>query len=406
MILVFVVALIPRVGWGLYRFSQGSSAALEFGDEQQYWMMAESLQSGTGLVDELGFRATRMPFYPGVMSLFVGFEHGVAWAKGVQWLLGAIGATLVVGAGATWFGLRVGLIAGLLVAVDPFLVFFSSLLLTETGFVVLLAGFWWIMGSILESRGPTIGRWIWTGAVASLCVYQRESSLGLVLATIGIVVIFKRFSRRDMIGAATAVVCIVLALLPWAMRNKRIVGEWCWLTTRGGISLYDGVGPQATGASDLGDVKQMPAVAGLSEIEWNRFFLNESSKAIQENPGRIAMLAATKMSRMWNPFPNVGSYQSSLFQWVSVIWFLPTMLLALVGAVLVCRSPATGGIKTTLFLLLPAVYLSLVHCFFVGSVRYRLGALPCLHILSAFALVALVDRLRNGVSFGGQSVGK
>jgi hypothetical protein len=45
------------------------------------------------------------------------------------------------------------------------------------------------------------------------------------------------------------------------------------------------------------------------------------------------------------------------------------------------------------FLLLPALYLSALHSLFVGSVRYRLGAMPMIEILAALAVVALADRL-------------
>ena len=48
-----------------------------------------------------------------------------------------------------------------------------------------------------------------------------------------------------------------------------------------------------------------------------------------------------------------------------------------------------------LFLLLPALYLSALHNLFVGSVRYRLSAMPMLEVLAAVALIALVDWVRG-----------
>ena len=47
-------------------------------------------------------------------------------------------------------------------------------------------------------------------------------------------------------------------------------------------------------------------------------------------------------------------------------------------------------------LLLPALYISALHTLFVGSVRYRLPAMPMLEMLAAFALVALFDRRGTG----------
>ena len=120
-----------------------------------------------------------------------------------------------------------------------------------------------------------------------------------------------------MLGVAVSAIMVVASLVPWAARSRYVTGDWCWLTHRGGISLYDGVGPQATGESNLGDIKAMPAVAGLSEVEWNRWFLKESFRAMREDPGRILRLAGIKLARTWNPLPNVETYQSRSIRFIS-----------------------------------------------------------------------------------------
>ncbi len=129
---LFVLALVLRGGWGTYRLVNAPDpSVLEFPDEQQYWMMAGSLQSGEGLRDELEFRATRMPLYPALLSVFTGLDRGVILAKVFQWAIGALAAVVIGVAAAVLFDRRVGLMAGVLVAFDPFFIFFSSLLLTE-----------------------------------------------------------------------------------------------------------------------------------------------------------------------------------------------------------------------------------------------------------------------------------
>ena len=397
-IAVFVIALLLRAGWGIYRFSVAAdSAALEFDDEQQYWNMAQSFRAGAGLQDELGFLATRMPLYPAALSLVVKLPYGVGVAKVCHWIIGAAAAALSAGMASAFFGRRVGILAGLLVAFDPFLVFFSSLLLTESAFVATLVGLTWAMFPLLRGHGDSLGRWVLVGLLASLTVYVRESGLGLVLVLLGFVALCRRFDRRSLIGTACVLGIVIAALFPWALRNKRILGEWCWLTTRGGLSLYDGVGPQATGESNLGNVKQMPAVQGKNEAEWNRYFLDKSVEAIRDDPGRILRLAGVKVTRMWNPLPNVKTYQSPFVRVVSVAWMLPLFLSAIVGTVLLWRSGPYGPLFT-LFMLLPGIYLTLLHSLFVGSIRYRLGAMPMLEILAAVAVVSLLEYGRGGVT--------
>ena len=125
----------------------------------------------------------------------------------------------------------------------------------------------------------------------------------------------------------------------------------------------------------------MEAVQELSEVEWNRYFWDKSMTIIKGDPGRIARLATVKFARMWNPIPNVETYQSLLIRTVSVLWTLPTFLLALIGTYLLWRMENHFSRKILLWLLLPALYYSAIHSLFIGSIRYRLGAIPMLEML-------------------------
>ena len=395
-LIVFLVALAARAGWGTHRLIRAPDAsALEFPDEQQYWSSAVGLWNGQGLRDELGFRATRMPLYPSVLAPFTAYPHGVITAKAVHWLIGAAAAAFTAALATTLFDRRVGVLAGALVALDPFLVFSSSLLLTETPYLCVAIALWWLLAAAIRSDRVPLRRWLLIGVLGASCVYLRESSLGLYLAGLAFVVCCRRFEPRSTGGVAAAAVFMVASLVPWAVRNRQITGEWRWLTTRAGISLYDGVGPTATGSSDLGDIKQMPAVRSLTETEWNRYFLDESVRAIRGDPVRVVRLAGVKLARTWNPMPNVDAYQSRFVRFVSAAWTMPTFALALLGTILLPIGHGYAGARWAMFLLLPAFYLSLVHSLFVGSVRYRLGAIPMLEVLAAFACITLFDSLRR-----------
>ncbi len=388
-LLIFLVAVAARGAWGTLRFLRaGDPAALEFPDEQDYWSIADSLAREGRLVGEHGFRALRMPGYPAFLALFAAGRGGVVAAKIAQWILAALAAPLAAALGARLAGRWVGLIAGLFVAFDPFLVFFSSLLLTESLVVTALLAVW-LVGWDLQRRESRAGygRWVAVGALAATCVLIRESTLGLCLLWMVFLVVRRRFDRRGIGGVVLSGGVVLLALLPWAVRNQRVTGQWCWLTNRGGISLYDAVGPQANGASDLGDIKQMDAVAGLDEVAWNRYFLDASYRCIREQPGRIARLAIAKIRRTWNPLPNVGSYQSTLVRWISAGWTLGVYVLAVIGAIGLRRRAGDAAA-----LLLPAGYVLILHSVFIGSVRYRLVAMPMLELLAAVGVVMLFMR--------------
>ncbi|MDO8631663.1 MAG: glycosyltransferase family 39 protein [Phycisphaerales bacterium] len=395
---VFAVALAARAGWGVFRMMRSPEpVALEFPDEEQYWMMARSFAEGHGLRDELGFRATRMPLYPGFLALFVELPGGAAYARAVQWIIGAMAASLTAGLATSLAGRRIGAIAGLMVALDPFLIFFASLLLTETLFITSLCGLWWLLARVIRrGEGHSFaGTWLAIGALASLCVYARESSLGLILAALLFVALMRRFDHRVLAGTATVLGVVVISLIPWVVRNHSLTGDWCWLTYRGGISLYDGVGPRATGESDLGDIKQSPAVRDLGEAEWDRHFRREAIAAIKADPARVLRLAGAKLLRMWNPFPNVETYRSAAVRAVSAAWTIPLFALAVGGAFAWSITTRGHGFCLTLFLLLPAFYLSALHSLFIGSVRYRLPAMPMIAVLAATGLSFLLFGRRS-----------
>lgn len=387
---IFLLAFALRAGWGVIRLAQ-SGAALEFPDEQQYWLMGKSLASGGGLRDELGFRATRMPLYPALLSVFAMPPNGTYAAVAFHWVLGALAAVLTARLGQQIAGRRAGVMAGLLVAVDPFLVFFSSLLLTETPFIVALLALWLLLARMLVDEA-TLPRWVAAGALAAVGVYLRESSLALVIATV-LFMVFCLRTRAAVLGAIGAMGIVFAALLPWATRNKLVTGSFTLLTHRGGISLYDGVRPGADGSSDLGDIKQMPAVHGLNETQWNEYFLRESLRIMRDDSPRVFRLAGTKLARTWNPVPNAQDYRSPAVRLIGAAWSVPLFAVALAGMIILWRR--SPGPSLVALLLLPGIYITALHALFVGSVRYRLPASPMLAVLAAIALAALYTRLRD-----------
>ena len=384
---IFLLALAARAGFGLYAFPAGGADALQYDDERWYWSMAESYRRGEGFVGEFGHRAERMPLYPWFLSLFAETERGPAAARWAQWALGALAASL------TYLLARrvraAPLLAGLIVAFDPGLTGSASLLLTETLFVTSIVALWLIAWPLRRRGGGSAARWLAMGLAACVSVYLRESSLVFVAALVAYLLVVRR-DRRAVLGAVTVVLMVFVALVPWAYRNSRVIGQWCWLTTRGGISLYDGVRPGATGASDLAAIKDAPEVGGLSEVEWNRYFYRASRQAILDDPVRIVGLVPIKLARTWSPVLHAAEYQSAAIRTIFAAWYVPLYALALLG---LWARRRDGQVCAGL--LLPAVCVSLLHGVFVGSVRYRLGALPTLAVLAAVGIDYLVGLYRE-----------
>jgi len=390
---VFLLALLLRAGWSIHRSGgqPNATAQLQFPDEREYWSLAASLRNTGELALPNGDRAKRMPFYPALLAPLVHLPHPVLTARLAQSVLGALAAVGVAALAMRLAGVGAGLLAGALVAVDPFAVFVSSLLLTETPFVAMLVGFVLCAWPLIEEPRPlsTPGLVI-AAALAITCIYLRPEVIGFVALWSVLALARRRSPARARVQVIVIPILVIASLVPWAWRNRVALGEWIWLTTNGGASLYDGQGPQADGSSNLAGVFASPTVAQMSELQRDAFLQSQALQTMRGNPARVLRLAGVKFVRTWNIWPNFSDYRSVKLRAVSAVYMVPVLILAAVGlwALRDC-------LRTALALLLPAIYWTALHCVFVGSLRYRQPAMPFMEILAALGLVLLLSAVQQ-----------
>lgn len=408
-LILFLLAASLRLGWVVARWGPaGRAEHLDYPDEDAYVLGARFLAAGEGLIDEFGYRATYMPGYPAFLAVFQGLPRPLLWARMVQALLAAWvapatfllarrfleGAPNRPGSGAADTapacpngGLLVPVLAGLAAAFDPFLVFFSGLLLTEALFAAVLVTAWVFLQTQVarpEQGFPVLT--IGAGLFLWLAILLRPSAAILVILAPLALVVLRRFNRRAVVHAAMIPLVVMVGLLPWAARNRAVLGQWHWLSTRGGISLYDGLQPGATGSSDLAHTKKDPVVQGLSELQWDEHFRSAALAEARRDPMRVARLAWRKLLRTWRPVPNVEEYSSGFVAALSALWMLPALALAAVSWWRHRRAVAAWAM-----LLLPVVAFTLLHMIYVGSVRYRVPVMPFVEVLSAAGLGILLE---------------
>jgi hypothetical protein len=390
---VFALAMLLRAGWAVHRSSgqPGAAAQLQFPDEREYWSLAVSLRDAGELSLPNGDRAKRMGLYPALLAGSVHLPHPVLTARLAQSILGALAAVGVAALAMRLAGVGVGVAAGALVAVDPFAVFFSSLLLTETSFAAVLVGFVLCSWPLAERAQPlSLLRLVIAAALAIACVYLRPEAFGFVALWAIFALARRRSPARACVQIALIPLLVSASLVPWAWRNHVMLGEWVWLTTNGGASLYDGQGPQADGSSNLTDVFASPAVAQMSELQRDAFLRSQALQTMRSDPARVLRLAAVKFVRTWNIWPNFGEYRSVKLRAVSAAYMVPVLVLAAVGL-----WTLRDRVRIALVLLLPAMYWTALHCVFVGSLRYRQPAMPFVQILAALGLALLVNSAKR-----------
>jgi len=297
------------------------------------------------------------------------------------------------------------------VALNPFLVYFTALVLTETVFTAMLA---WGMVLLLGRADGTVADgaaadgaaplesgatwrntalWLAGGLLLALAVLVRQSAVGLpVVLGIGAAFVNRGrggpYHRRwPLPVGATMLLLTLLALLPWAHRNSRVLGEWVWTATNGGITLYDGFNPDATGASDQSFVALMPELRAMTESARSQHLSDLAKDYVRRQPLRAVELAAIKAGRTWSPMPLSAEYGSWKHRAVGLMYTVPLDVLVVIG---LFRSPRRGGAlpwAAKVFLLLPAIYFTAVHMLSVGSLRYRIPAEPPMAVIAASAAV-------------------
>ncbi|MGC4031448.1 MAG: hypothetical protein QM754_06890 [Tepidisphaeraceae bacterium] len=417
-----LLAVLLRVGFSLTMRSANPAALTALPDQYEYFDIADSIRSGQGIV--LGDRffedslySYRMPAYPALIALLRLDVQAVRYFQAV------LDGTVILAAflaGQRLSGRSVGGLAAALVAANPFLVYFSSLILTETLFTAMLA--WAVLAMLSNSRRlQSVGV-----ALLLAAVYVRPSAAGLGCVSAACLVLLnggKRWWLRSALTFAVAFVGLVLLLLPWALRNKAINGRLIWLTTNDGFTAYDSFNPKADGSSNQADFRNELLLAHqtrIDQIYQERFGFSRprpttapqgpdrhhvetiivihaeversdelSARAWQyarENPGRVVSLAFAKLGRFWAPWPLSADFGGKWYYVaVGAVYTVPLFVFAAVG---VWRGRMPWRAK--LILLLPALYFSAVHSVFVGSLRYRVPCDVPLAVLAAAGVVSCV----------------
>lgn len=397
-LILLLVALALRLGWAVTRPADDASInALP--DQREYLSLAQNLLHGRGLqfIDPRFNEAVKAFRTPGYPMFIAACGANVRIVRIVQALLDACTVLAIDLLARRLLRARFApLLAAAIVAVNPFLIYFTGLLLSETLFTAMLA---WAMVLLVYGNGGR-GRWratlLWLagGLLLSLSVLVRPSAVALPVV-LGLVSIFlnthrevsykelspsepDRRARLAFPPGLTMVLLTLLCLLPWAVRNRVELGHWIWLDANSGFTLYDGYNPDATGASDQSFVHRIPELQALDEVGRDEHLKQEAIEYARSHPGQVMTLAGAKLARTWSPVPLSREYGRPALRLVAMAYSVPFDALVLVG-LLWGRMPRSVKV----LLITPAVYFSIIHALTVGSLRYRVPVEPLLAVIAA-----------------------
>jgi 4-amino-4-deoxy-L-arabinose transferase-like glycosyltransferase len=413
--LILAVALGLRVvaaalvTWYVRRLGKGKLCV--FADTGIYCDLAKAIVEGTPyVVMQWGIPhyALRTPGYPLFLAAcWKVFGENLLAVRLVQAVLGVVAVWLVaklakaVAPGDQASKGPVALAAAGLAAVHPYLVGLSALVLSEATFLpLMMAGLWGLALLWRKPDEPGLKRpWlaaIGTGLAMGAAILSRPSWALFVPAILAVWVLGAgRGMRRKALGRAVLVSLATASILaPWWVRNERVIGRFVPTALWVGASLYDGIGPQANGSSDMEFINE-PDVRGLGESEQDSVFRDRSIAFAKGNPGRVLELALIKFGRFWSPWPNADTLQAPGAAVASAAVTLPIFALIALGV-----WDRRRDLRALALLAGPLAYFCVLHMVFVSSIRYRIpGELPAM-VLASLGLSRIVSWARPAVSNG------
>ena len=410
---VLLLALAVRVGYVLSLPADAASLS-RLPDQAEYLTLARNLLAGHGLFffdDRFGsvVYAYRMPLYPAFVAacganpvvtrlVQAAIDTSTVWAAAL--LATALLPPDVRRRGAVW--------AAVIVAANPFLIFFCGLVLSETLFTAMLA--WGMLLLVVGGQGGRlvsvgddgeprsyrtgVGTLLWLlgGLTIAASTLVRPSAAPLAVL-LGITASFAArprdqrpaFRPRWPLPVAATMLLLTLAVLaPWAYRNARVIGDWVWTTTNGGVTAFDGFNPDADGSSNQSVLRDMPQLKAMNEVQRSTYLSRRATQFVRENPKRALELAAIKFGRTWSPVPLSADYGTWKHRLVGLAYGVPLYLLT-VGGLIGANLPRAAKA----FLVTPILYFTVVHMASVGSLRYRVPVEPQMAVLAAAALAGV-----------------
>lgn len=392
---------------GVQWLSQRRGNRCLFPDTEIYWMLGQAIQRREPYeVSQWGIPhfALRAPAYP----LFLAFSQACFGDRAMpaRLLQAALGILAILtlaklvdrltedsqaDSSTPWLSSSPALIAAAIATVDPFTVGFSAVLLSEALFTPLLVLGLWGLACLWQAaphqspaQRPHLLALV-TGASWGAAILTKPSFALFPPAALLCWLLFAGKPHRQRALASSLLIAVGLAAImaPWWARNYRLFDRFVPTALWTGASLYDGLRPSATGASDM-TFLNAPDLRSLHEEAQDATLIRRALDFAASHPRRVVELAAIKAARYWSPWPNAESVRSPLARLVCAAWMLPLYALILKGAWNRRKDP-----RALVLLAGPLLYFAAIHMIFVSSIRYRIPAM-----LPAFGLAAIACRRR------------
>jgi Flp pilus assembly protein TadD len=380
-------------------------------DARQYSLWAHRIAAGAWLGDEVFYQAPLYPYFMAGVECVAG--PGPGPMRAAQAILGALSCGILFLAGRELVSHRVGVVAGVLLALYPPAIFFDGLVQKASIgglFTVLVI---WIVSRV--RRSPALAWIAALGIAQGLLMLTREETLLLVPVMLAWIAWTSRgeATRARVLRPAALILGLALVLAPVALRNRVVGGEFVLTTSQAGTNFYIGNNAAARGiyaplrpgrsntAFEREDAVELAEIAEgrrLTPSEVSAHWFGESFRWIRAEPSAWIGLLARKALLAVNAYEVADAedidyyreYAPILDALSRVLHFGTILPLAAAGIVLLGARRRDLAIVFTL----SATLLAGVVSFYVMA-RYRYPLVPFAILFAAVTVVEVPALVRG-----------
>jgi 4-amino-4-deoxy-L-arabinose transferase-like glycosyltransferase len=398
---VVLLGLALRVAWVLWvsREPQGI-----FLDPTRYLGYARQIADGHGMVETLtgdptAYYPPGYPWFLGVITWVSGPFTDEPWlAAGlVQAVLGAASVVLIASVTKRLAGPVAALVAALLYALYPNLIFHTGALLGETLYNFLILAFLAVLFARPWTTDLSGGRILGAGVLLGLAVMVRPISLAIIPVLILGWLLARKDYRITARWAGLLLVGVVACIVPWTVRNELRLDALVPISTNTGDNLCMGHADGATGAFNALEACEVPYpfLDGMSsELKSDKEKQRIAIRGAVDNIDREPWLLWRRTYYTWvrdgdhDALFAVQSYRQD--RWMSettearLIWIADRFYWLVVAAGLVGLVQLARRREPQALVLVGATAMTaLVPLLFFGDQRFKVPVLPLLIIAAA-----------------------
>lgn len=376
---IFTLALLPRVFCPFY---SGISAP---NDTDGYDKLAMSVLGGKGFALDGELTSFHEPFYSYFLAaVYYLFGHSYIVIKVMQGILGSVTCVIIFLISKRVFNLKVAVISALIACFYPAFVKSAGHLMTENlfTFIFIIAIFYLLK----YTQKQDFHNLIFLGIALGIAALTRSVILFLPLLIILLFIkrdiLSIRGFRKYILSVVVFILCFLLPIIPWTLRNWQVHHRFIPICTKGGLVLYSSYFPKdgklyGFTTNDL--ITEKAKLTG-SEAEQSSFLFKETLKSIRNNPQRVLKLELLKIAYFWSPFDwEIIGYGVYNFMYVFILPFF------IFGIFITFRR-----FKELLPIYLPVLYAFAIALITYGSPRFRLPIEPYIIIIASCGIANFI----------------